>query len=276
MAIVRVNKTSDYTVMSNTHLRERGMSLKAKGLLTIMLSLPDDWDYSVRGLVAICSEGEHSVETALLELKKFGYLQVVKLMPNETESGRYEYVYEVYETPRNEQQSLNDSEKQETQKQGVENVPLVWGDYRGVSNLSDNTSLGIQVNRESNTKNIYNTCASIVDYLNAKAGTSFHRNSKAAQKHIAARLNDGYVYEDFVKVVNRKCDEWLETELQKFLRPETLFGAKFESYLVGLPQARKQTVGRKQNRALAYQQTPITRNDIGHMVVNLEEEIQNE
>lgn len=58
MSIVRVNKTNNYTVMSNYHLRNRELSLKAKGLLSLMLSLPDDWDYSIAGLVAICKENE--------------------------------------------------------------------------------------------------------------------------------------------------------------------------------------------------------------------------
>ena len=71
MAIIRMNKSSDYTVMSNTHLKEKNMSLKAKGLLSLMLSLRDDWEYSVEGLVSICKESEVAVKSALNELKKF-------------------------------------------------------------------------------------------------------------------------------------------------------------------------------------------------------------
>lgn len=99
MAVIRVNKTEDYTVMSNNHLREKEMSLKAKGLLSLMLSLPDNWDYSISGLVAICKESEKAVKEALGELKRFGYLVIVKKMSNETESGRFEYEYNIYEYP---------------------------------------------------------------------------------------------------------------------------------------------------------------------------------
>lgn len=99
MAIFRVNKDANYTTISNYHLRDKRLSLKAKGLLTVMLSLPDDWDYSAAGLVAICKEGESSVKAALKELKRYGYLSIEKLNPNETESGQYEYVYNVYEQP---------------------------------------------------------------------------------------------------------------------------------------------------------------------------------
>lgn len=113
MAKFTIHKTKDYTVMSNHHLREKNMSLKAKGLLSLMLSLPDDWGYSIEGLVAICKENETAIKSTLDEVKAFGYLEVTKLMPNQTESGRIEYVYNVYENP-----------KQEGEKQGIEILPL--------------------------------------------------------------------------------------------------------------------------------------------------------
>jgi hypothetical protein len=76
MAIVRIEKTKNYTIMSNYHFREKGMSLKAKGLLSLMLSLPEDWDYSINGLIAICKENGTAVISALKELKEFGYLEI--------------------------------------------------------------------------------------------------------------------------------------------------------------------------------------------------------
>lgn len=124
MAVIRVNKTADYTVISNTHFREKEMSLKAKGLLSLMLSLPDNWDYSIAGLVAICKENESAVKTTLSELKSLGYLVVKKKMPNETESGRIEYEYNIYEQPQVRQQIEKQGiEKQGVENQGVENPP---------------------------------------------------------------------------------------------------------------------------------------------------------
>lgn len=114
MSVVRINKTNNYTVMSNYHLRDRELSLKAKGLLSVMLSLPDDWDYSIAGLVAICKENETAIKTALRELQQFGYLVVTKLMPDKAKGrAKIEYVYDVFENP-----------KQEGKKQEVENLPL--------------------------------------------------------------------------------------------------------------------------------------------------------
>lgn len=70
----------------------------------------------------------------------------------------------------------------------------------------------------------------VIDYLNAKAGTAYRKTADKTVTHVVARINEGYVYEDFVKVIDYKCDEWLGGEYAKFLRPETLFGTKFEGY----------------------------------------------
>ena len=72
MAVFRVERTRDYTVMSNYHLRDKRISLKAKGLLSMMLSLPDDWNYTTRGLAKICKEGVDAIGGALRELENCG------------------------------------------------------------------------------------------------------------------------------------------------------------------------------------------------------------
>lgn len=102
--VFKVNKTNDYSIISNRFLREKNMSLKAKGLLALMLSLPNSWEYSINGLVAICKEEESAIKTTLCELKKFGYLVIDKHMPNATQSGRIEYVYNIYENPQQKQE----------------------------------------------------------------------------------------------------------------------------------------------------------------------------
>ena len=74
MAVFRIERTRDYTVMSNHHLRNGKLSLKAKGLLSMMLSLPEDWNYTTRGLAAICKEGVDAIGGALRELETAGYI----------------------------------------------------------------------------------------------------------------------------------------------------------------------------------------------------------
>ena len=74
MAVFRVERTKDYTVMSNHHLRNKELTLKAKGLLSQMLSLPEDWDYTLKGLAAINRESIDAIRTAVLELEQAGYI----------------------------------------------------------------------------------------------------------------------------------------------------------------------------------------------------------
>ena len=75
MAVFRVERTSNYTVMSNYHLRDKTISFKAKGLLSMMLSLPENWDYTLTGLARISLEGKDAVRAAVVELEKAGYVQ---------------------------------------------------------------------------------------------------------------------------------------------------------------------------------------------------------
>ena len=75
MAVFRVEKTGDYTIMSNHHFKNKELSLKAKGLLSLMLSLPEDWDYTLVGLSVINKEGVDAIREALKELEKFGYVE---------------------------------------------------------------------------------------------------------------------------------------------------------------------------------------------------------
>ncbi len=139
-SVCRVNKDKNYTVMSNYHLQSDNLSLKATGLLSKILSLPDNWDYTIAGLVYICKEKETAIKSALKELKEWGYLVVEKKMPNETKSGRIEYIYNFYEYSEKDSGRIRNkpkinksepklSEKQEPEfqteeKQDIEILPL--------------------------------------------------------------------------------------------------------------------------------------------------------
>ena len=97
MAVFRVEKTKDFTVMSNHHLRNVSLSLKAKGLLSLMLSLPDNWDYTTKGLAHICKDGVDSISSAIKELEKQGYLTRQRLRDAHGRLGDIEYV--IHEKP---------------------------------------------------------------------------------------------------------------------------------------------------------------------------------
>lgn len=95
--ICRIEKSSNYTTMGNFHLRDKKLSLKAKGLLSVVLSLPPNWDYSVAGLVAIVMEKETVVRSCLKELKEAGYLVIEKERPTKENGGHFNYIYIFYE-----------------------------------------------------------------------------------------------------------------------------------------------------------------------------------
>lgn len=224
MATFRVNKEKDFTTISNSVFKEKQMSLKAKGILCLMLSLPEDWDYSVAGLCTLSKDGKDSVMNALSELETFGYLVRTKVFQS---NGRFAgYDYDIYEVPR---LSKPDTENPKTEKPYAE---------------KPNTENPQQLNtNKSNTKELSTKIIKdIVAYLNEKAGTAYRTNGAATKRLINARLSEGYTLDDFKTVIDKKCAEWQGSDMAKYLRPETLFGSKFESYL-NEPVVKRKTYG---------------------------------
>lgn len=111
MSVIRVEKSKNYTIMSNAHLRDKELSLKAKGLLSVVLSLPDNWDYSLSGLSSICKESITAIRSAINELRDMGYTKVEKLYPDKSVGRKQiEYSYIFFES------------KQDIACQGIENL----------------------------------------------------------------------------------------------------------------------------------------------------------
>ncbi len=103
MAVCRIEKTKDYTVMANHHLRNKEISLKAKGLLSLMLSLPEDWDYTVKGLSTICKDGIDSINAVIKELELAGYISRERIR---NEKGQLKAIeYTIREAPKDLQNS---------------------------------------------------------------------------------------------------------------------------------------------------------------------------
>ena len=96
MSVFKIEKTKDFTVMSNYHLRDKNLSYKAKGLLSFMLSLPEDWDYSLKGLCSISKENRDATRSTLKELQQNHYLEIEKVRGDK---GYFEYNYLIYEKP---------------------------------------------------------------------------------------------------------------------------------------------------------------------------------
>ena len=176
--VFRVQKNKNYTTICNYHLKDKNLSFKAKGLLSIMLSLPDNWDYSINGIIAISKENETSVKSTLKELKQYGYLEVIKLLPNQTKSGRIEYQYNIYEIP-----------KQESEKQGVEILVVEFLEVENQGQLNTNKLS----TKELSTEDIYSTTTTrekkqddIFTYLEK----TFGRPLGSAEYELASKWED--------------------------------------------------------------------------------------
>ena len=190
MAVFRIDKNDNYTTMSNYHLRDKNISLKAKGLLSFMLSLPDDWDYSLNGLVKVLKEEETAIKTALDELKEYKYLKIDKLLPNQTESKKIEYIYNIYEQP--------------IENQGVENLGL---EVQGVENQTQintniqNTKKEIICSFDEQLANDFDKIWSIYPRKEGKNASFNHYKSWLKGKKYAGRT---------IKLTNRQM--WFATK----------------------------------------------------------------
>jgi uncharacterized phage protein (TIGR02220 family) len=194
------------------------LDTRLNALEKIILTEIDSLDMSDKGCYAsnkyiaeFCQCSETKVSTAISKLIDYGYLWLQSF------DGRQRVL----------KSRLSNFERQDVNKcnSAFENVQE--------SNTYKNTK------NNTEKKEIYK---SVLDRLNEKAGTNYRASSKATQSHINARFAEGYTLEDFFSVIDKKCAEWRGGEMEKYLRPETLFGSKFENYL-NAPATRRQTIG---------------------------------
>lgn len=187
--------------------REVWLDRRLTALEKVILIEIDSLDSTERGCYAsnkyiaeFCQCSETKVSTAISKLVKLGYLRIKNF------NGRLREL----------KSSLTKSERQtfKNSEAAVQNLKE--------SNID---------NKPFNNTDRINDIAAVVAYLNEKAGTSYRASSKATARHIEARFNEGYKLQDFFTVIDKKVAEWKGGEMEKYLRPETLFGSKFEGYL---------------------------------------------
>lgn len=198
MSVIRVHKTANYTVMSNYHFKEKGMSLKAKGLLSLMLSLPDDWNYSVSGLVTLSKDGKDSVMTALAELEKFRYLQRERIV---NEKGQFNGIeYNIYEMPQEEIplavnpiSANTNEEKENTEKPPLLNTNSIK--EKGIKELNvlntKNKELESLLERieDNNLRELYKDYIEVRDNMQVPLGkTSLERLIERAERLAGGNL----------------------------------------------------------------------------------------
>ena len=181
MAVFRINKTRDYTVMSNHHLRNTSLSLKAKGLLSLMLSLPDNWDYTTKGLASICKDGIDSICSAVKELEQHGYIVRERVRNDKGQLTTIEYT--ILEQP---ETALPEQEKPKRENPVLDNPVLGKPEQENPAQLNTNIS----------NKDLLNTDESTTYPIK-----SHQKESRAAQKR--GRDKMGYdemdAYRDLIK-----------------------------------------------------------------------------
>ena len=139
----------------------------------------------------------------------------------------------------NQQQCNNNTTNKNEQLQQVEDIK---------QQQSNNNVTTLQKKKEKDN-NIYSL---VIDYLNRKASTNYRPTTKNTQSFINARLQEGYTVEDFKKVIDSKSNEWLNTDFEKYLRPATLFGTKFENYLNEANKKAPTAIGGQENKNINY------------------------
>ena len=150
MAVFRIERTRDYTVMSNHHLRDKALSLKSKGLLSMMLSLPEDWNYTTRGLAKICKEGVDAIGGALRELEAAGYIVRHQMRDRQGRISDTEYV--IYEQP---QPKAPDTPQPDTASPDTENPYLDSPDTEKPAELNiDKSNTQKSITHRSSTDSI--------------------------------------------------------------------------------------------------------------------------
>lgn len=233
MAFFRIQKTQDYTVMSNHHLKNKDLSLKAKGLLSMMLSLPDDWNFSINGLCSICKENETAIKTALKELKSCGYLTVTKLTPDKTGTGRIEWVYDVFETPQH--GGFEPEEIQEEEKQYIENLPIENHGQLNTNNINT---------KKSNTDESNTDCmlGKNADILKSRIFDFFESQKLKGDPETFWNYYSSFMTEqDLSRRYKILASKWSDREYVDM--PEEMYDADFfESVMKKLPEGLSATI----------------------------------
>lgn len=231
MATFRVYKESgNFVTVHKDFIHDSNISWKAKGILLYLLSRPDDWQIYETELEQHSTDGLSGLKSGIKELEEIGYIQRNRKRDKSGRLNGYEYL--VYEQPHH----IRFSNVGKTVNGKTNNGKTVNGKSHTTNNnstnndLTNNNSTNNDVNILSGNPTAY-PYRDVIDYLNKQTGKQYKSTTKKNQTVIRARTDEGFTLDDFKKVIDNKASEWKGTEMEKYLRPETLFGTKFEGYL---------------------------------------------
>lgn len=223
MSIIKKFKT-EFTMVPNKILNHNELTLKSKGLWAYLASKPTDWNFSVKGCSIQNKDGLDSIRSGMKELESVGYL---KRVAHKNSNGQWDgYDYHIFDEP-----ILDETDDEKT----VVGKPDD-GEPRHLSNtiLSNKEKVIIKEVSLFPKEEIEPISKQVIRYLNDKKESKkpFEFTSTNLG-HVEARIKDGFKLKDFKIVIDFKIAEWSKNDkMKKYIRPETLFGSKFNGYLV--------------------------------------------
>lgn len=193
MSKITINKKSNYTTIDNNIFRNKNLSLKARGLLTTMLSLPDEWDYTVKGLCSILKDGKSSIQSALRELEENGYLVRIQ---TKDKSGKFSSTdYTLYEIPL--------AEKPLTENPSTDNPPAENPSTENQPQLNTNRLNTNELNKYKENTNIENT----KNKASTNVEVSYKALSRTSGNKVADQLPYEYTQEQFDEFIKGRVSD---------------------------------------------------------------------
>lgn len=234
----------NYTNTSNQLVRDASLTWKARGIFNYLWSQANEWQFYVSEVAQHSKDGENALQTGLQELEEHGYL---KRINRHSKKGKFDGLDWILDdmgslnrqaentvngemqekTPKKAEKPSDvktaGREKRQTENRRLRNNNNKYYQYKEITNKRKNGSV------KAEPKAIHKE---VIDYLNDKIGARYKASSDVSKRLIDARVKEGYKLDDFKQVIDNKVATWArDQKMSKYLRPQTLFGTKFESYL---------------------------------------------
>lgn len=231
----------NYTNVSNTLIRDKRLSWKARGIFIYLWSQANEWQFYVSEIATHATDGERALRSGIKELETYGYL---KRVHSHSDSGSFDGMDWVLSD--HHAQNSNDAEMNENPPKKVQNTSGAKRIRCETHSMQDGTlrnnnikkyqykEISIERNKNNSSTKVEPPIPyqQIIDYLNRKTGAHYKTSSKANQRLIKARFKEGYKLDDFKTVIDNKAFEWQHTDMWQFMRPSTLFSpSHFDDYL---------------------------------------------
>ncbi|WP_338211809.1 conserved phage C-terminal domain-containing protein [Lactobacillus juensis] len=234
----------NYTNTNNQLVRDDDLTWKARGIFNYLWSQANEWQFYMKEIASHSKDGEKALQSGLQELEEHGYLKRVN---RHSKNGSFDGLDWILDDTgrlnRQAQNSVNGkmSTNPPKNRQNTPDVKSAQREKRPAQNLrlSNNNNKNYQYKEISNKRNNGSAKTEpstihkdVIDYLNDKIGARYKASSAINKRLIDARVKEGYTLDDFKRVIDNKVFSWSQDQkMSKYLRPQTLFGTKFESYL---------------------------------------------